>query len=340
MYYQFFGLKKEPFGMTPDPSFLFLSAAHREALAGLTYAILSRKGFAVLTGDAGTGKTTLLTRVLKSVPDSRACFSVVLNPTLTPAEFLELVLLDFGIAEVPASKAQRLTILQEFLTEAFRQRRVPVLVVDEAHKLPPDVLEEIRLLSNFELPEGKLLQIVLAGQTELGDLLNRQDLRQLKQRIAVRLAIQPLSGQDVEYYIRHRWHKAEGRQPHPFQPEAIRTIAQYSRGIPRLVNVLCDNALMLAYGEGVSAIGTAQIGEVARDLDLTDQHGRLRLGPGTATAHRIAANGSGTAQGTNGGVPADSGPITIPTLERYPSDEAGPSRLRRLAGKLGLGNRA
>src|SRR5579872_3045130 len=231
MYYQFFGLQKEPFGMTPDPAFLFLSAAHREALAGLTYAILSRKGFVVLTGDAGTGKTTLLTRVVQSVPESRACFSVVLNPTLTPAEFLELVLLDFGIVEVPASKAQRLTILREFLTEAFQQRRVPVLVVDEAHKLPPDVLEEIRLLSNFELPEGKLLQIVLAGQTELGDLLNRQDLRQLKQRVAVRLAIHPLSAVDVDHYIRHRWQRAEGREPHPFQPEAVRTIAQYSRGI-------------------------------------------------------------------------------------------------------------
>jgi len=157
MYYQFFGLRKEPFGMTPDPAFLFLSAAHREALAGLTYAILGRKGFVVLTGDAGTGKTTLLTRVVKSVPESRARFSVILNPTLTPAEFLELVLLDFGIADVPASKAQRLTILREFLTEAYQQRRVPVLVVDEAHKLSPDVLEEIRLLSNFELPDGKLL---------------------------------------------------------------------------------------------------------------------------------------------------------------------------------------
>jgi len=339
MYYQFFGLQKEPFGMTPDPSFLFLSAAHREALAGLTYAILSRKGFVVLTGDAGTGKTTLLTRVLKSVPPSRACFSVVLNPTLTPAEFLELVLLDFGIAEVPSSKAQRLTILREFLTEAYGQNRVPVLVVDEAHKLPPDVLEEIRLLSNFELPEGKLLQIVLAGQTELGDLLNRQDLRQLKQRVAVRLAIHPLSAPDVAHYIQHRWQRAEASQAHPFQPEAVRTIAQYSRGIPRMVNVLCDNALMLAYGEGVSSIGTAHIGEVARDLDLTDRNGRLRQGGAAAPVYRTGTNGGGLTGVTNDVAPAGPVPIPIPTLERYPSHEAGPSKLRRLANRLRPGNR-
>jgi general secretion pathway protein A len=339
MYNQFFGLRKEPFGMTPDPAFLFLSAAHREALAGLTYAILSRKGFVVLTGDAGTGKTTLLTRVVKSVPESRACFSVVLNPTLTPAEFLELVLLDFGIADVPASKAQRLTILREFLTEAYGQNRVPVLVVDEAHKLPPDVLEEIRLLSNFELPDGKLLQIVLAGQTELGDLLNRQDLRQLKQRVAVRLAIHPLSAADVDHYIRHRWQRAEGREPHPFQPEAIRTIAQYSRGIPRLVNVLCDNALMLAYGEGIGAIGMTQIAEVARDLDMTDRNGRLRQGAVAAPAYRTGTNGGGIAVATNDGGPGPL-PVPIPILERYPSNEAGPSKLKRLAGRLGLGSRA
>src|SRR5713226_7632059 len=238
MYNQFFGLRKEPFGMTPDPAFLFLSAAHREALAGLTYAILSRKGFVVLTGDAGTGKTTLLTRIFQSIPSTRVRFSVVLNPTLTPAEFLELALLDFGITAVPASKAQRLILLQQFLIEASEKKQTAVLVVDEAHKLPPDVLEEIRLLSNFELADAKLLQIVLAGQTELGDVLNRQDLRQLKQRIAVRLSIQPLSRVGVEHYIQHRWQKAGAAKPHPFESEAVDRIAEFSRGIPRLVNVL------------------------------------------------------------------------------------------------------
>src|SRR5437588_544333 len=236
MYNQFFGLSKDPFSMTPDPAFLFLTSAHREALAGVTYSIWSRKGFVVLTGDAGTGKTTLLTRIFQSIPSTRVRFSVVLNPMLTPGEFLELALLDFGLTDIPASKAQRLTLLQQFLIDIHSKGQLAVLVVDEAHKLPPDVLEEIRLLSNFELAEAKLLQIVLAGQTELGGVLNRQDMRQLKQRIAMRLVIHPLSPTGVEHYIEHRWAKAGASKPHPFHPDAIARIAEFSHGIPRLVN--------------------------------------------------------------------------------------------------------
>jgi len=341
MYYQFFGLRTEPFSMTPDPAFLFLTAAHREALAGLTYSILSRKGFVVLTGDAGTGKTTLLTRIFQSIPSTRVRFSVVLNPTLTPAEFLELALLDFGITTVPASKAQRLILLQQFLIEASEKKQTAVLVVDEAHKLPPDVLEEIRLLSNFEQADGKLLQIVLAGQTELGDVLNRQDLRQLKQRIAVRLAIHPLSPSDVEHYIQHRWQKAGATKPHPFQAEAVVRVAQCSRGIPRLVNVLCDNALMLAYGEGSATIGLSQIDEVARDLDLVETPGRTRPGQGAITGAPLRVDRSpvgATANGLSTAI-ADRtapGPAPIPILERYQRNPAKPSRLTRLAGRLGL----
>jgi general secretion pathway protein A len=339
MYHQFFGLKKEPFSMTPDPAFLFLTAAHREALAGLTYSILNRKGFVVLTGDAGTGKTTLLTRILQSIPATRARFSVVLNPTLTPAEFLELALLDFGISNVPDSKAQRLTVLRQFLLEAFEKRQAPVLVVDEAHKLPPDVLEEIRLLSNFELPEGKLLQIVLAGQTELGDLLNREDLRQLKQRVAVRLAIHPLSASDVEHYILHRWQKAGAITPHPFEPEAVNRIAHCSRGIPRLVNVLCDNALMLAYGEGITAVGAKQIAEVAGDLDLLDA--KVRSNRPAPAQMKADANGFGAGVGNGRMAAAANGapPLPLPTLERYQTTAVKPSKLMRLAGKLGFTNR-
>src|SRR5215471_16448953 len=215
MYEQFFGLRTNPFVMTPDPGFLFLTPAHREALAGLNYAILQRKGFAVLTGEAGTGKTTLLRAVLESVPASKAHFSLLVNPTLSPSEFLEMVLLDFGIAEIPASKAQRLMSLDQFLLQAHRENKGAVLIVDEAHKLPPDVLEEVRLLTNFETARSKLLQIVLAGQSE------RDDLRQLKQRVAVRLAIRPLTAAEVEQYMRHRWMKAGGTSLLLFGADAI-----------------------------------------------------------------------------------------------------------------------
>jgi type II secretory pathway predicted ATPase ExeA len=328
--------------MTPDPAFLFLTAPHREALAGLTYSILNRKGFVVLTGDAGTGKTTLLGRIFLSIPSTRVRFSVILNPTLTPAEFLELTLLDFGITDIPASKAQRLTLLQHFLIDAYNKHQVAALVVDEAHKLPPDVLEEIRLLSNFELADAKLLQIVLAGQTELGDILNRQDLRQLKQRIAVRLAIHPLSASGVEHYIQYRWQKAGATLPHPFHPDAVTRIAHCSRGIPRLVNALCDNALMLAYAEGKTTIGTAELIEVAQDLDL-EAPGRLirpALAPPNAQRPRmerkaetpVAVNGHGNRVAN----PAAPAPVLVPTLQSYARSADKPSRLMRLANKLGI----
>src|SRR5579871_3772461 len=166
MYKDFFGLQKLPFNLTPDPAFLFLPSKHREALAGLTYAVLERKGYVVLTGDAGTGKTTLLTRVLSHLPGNLVESSIILNPTLTPAEFLELVMLDFDIGDVPASKAQRLWKLQKFLSQAHHQGKICVLAIDEAHKLSVELLEEIRLLGNFEFGSDKFLQIVLLGQCE------------------------------------------------------------------------------------------------------------------------------------------------------------------------------
>jgi general secretion pathway protein A len=351
MYHQFFGLSKDPFSMTPDPAFLFLTSAHREALAGLTYSVLSRKGFVVLTGDAGTGKTTLLTKIFQSIPPSRARFSVVLNPILTPAEFLELALLDFGVTNIPDSKTQRLNLLQQFLIDAHKKGQVAVLVVDEAHKLPPDVLEEIRLLSNFELADTKLLQIVLAGQTELGDVLNRQDMRQLKQRIAMRLTIHPLSPIGVEHYITHRWQKAGGKEPHPFQPEAVERIAYHARGIPRLVNALCDNALMLAYAQGHKSVGTAHLAEVVKDLDLLDTPGRpirAALPPrapasprpaGLRPMVRTAPREQSASSAMNGQTNGSGKPPTVPSLEAIAASDVKPSRFMRLVGILGFSSR-
>lgn len=327
MYQSFFGLTKEPFAMTPDPAFLFLTGAHREALAGLSYAILGGKGFVALTGDAGTGKTTLLTKMLRSIPSSRATFSVVLNPMLSPDEFLEMALLDFGMQAVPQSKAQRLVLLREYLSESRKQGILSVLVVDEAHKLSPSVLEEIRLLSNFELADTKLLQIVLAGQNELAAVLNREDLRQLKQRISVRLTLPALSRTDVEHYIRHRWAKAGG-QNHPFGPEAVEQIARWSTGIPRLINALCDNALVLAFGEGVTPVTARHVAEVAADLEL--RNGQPRRAPVPRPAARAAG---ASASAPAGQLPGGS----FPTIERYSPEASKPSRLARLATKLRLG---
>lgn len=254
--------------MTPDPSFLFFTDKHREALAGLLFAVSSRKGFLVLTGDAGTGKTTLLSRIMRSMPPEKAHFSFVLNPTLTAPEFLEMILLDFGVEKVPDSKSQRLMLLQQMLLRSHRDGKTAVLIIDEAHKLTTELLEEIRLLTNFETAEHKLLQIILAGQTELTELLNREELRQLKQRIAVRVGVSALSISEVSQYVQSRWTRAGAISDLPFTPEALRLIADYSRGVPRVINAICDNSLMNAFGDDTRVIEPRHILEVASDLQL------------------------------------------------------------------------
>ncbi len=266
MYEAFFHLDKSPFGMNPDPNCLFMTRSHREAFAGLLYAISRRKGFVVLTGDAGTGKTSLLRALIQSADSSR--FSVILTPRVSSDEFLELALLDFGLTEVPATKSQRIVKLQELLVDLRVQGIAPVLMVDEAHTLSPETLEEIRLLTNFETSEEKLLQIVLAGQNDLAAILNRGDLRQLKQRIEVRMDLKPLEPSDVGAYMEHRWKVAGGSVPLPFAYSAVALIAKASRGIPRLVNSICDNCLLLAYAGEEPLIGVGHVQQVLRDFDL------------------------------------------------------------------------
>ena len=316
MYYQFFGLTKNPFSMTPDPSSLFLTTAHREAIAGLTYGAFSRKGFVVLTGEAGTGKTTLLRRLVELSKESSARCSVVFNPLLSPAEFLELLLFNFGLRDMPVSKTQRLLKLEELLLETHRARKTAVLIVDEAHKLSHEVFEEIRLLTNFETGDDKLLQIVLAGQPELRGVLNHPDLWQLKQRIAVRLQIDPLAARQVGAFIAYRWSRFGGTSPHPFTPDAVSLIAQWSRGIPRLVNSICDSALLVAFSQQTRKVDAEEILEVVRDLDLPvplEEFGQRETelddnaGPSTAVLEMTAAtpqtngNGNGHSNGHSNG---------------------------------------
>jgi general secretion pathway protein A len=327
MYQDLFGLQKLPFNLTPDPAFLFLPPKHREALAGLTYSILERKGFVVLTGDAGTGKTTLINTVLNRLPADRVESSIVLNPTLTPSEFLESVLLDFDIPDVPASKAQRLWKLQEFLARTHHQNRYAVLVIDEAHKLSPELLEEIRLLGNFESAADKFLQILMLGQSELDDLLKRQDLRQFRQRIALRLYIDPLSPSEICQYIRFRWAKAGGREAPPFTPDALVAIVQASQGIPRLINSICDSALLMAYADESPLVGSNYVRAAIANLALSD--------PAASSAASLAASLS---------VPFSVDRFPLPDMSGDALPEPGApfdpkqnsSLLRRLAERFGL----
>lgn len=351
MYNDFFGLQKPPFNLTPDPAFLYLPSKHREALAGLTYAVLERKGFAVLTGDAGTGKTTLINSVLNRLPAERVESSIILNPTLTASEFLEIVMLDFDIPDVPASKAQRLWKLQEFLAQVHRQNRYAVLVIDEAHKLSLEVLEEIRLLGNYENATEKFLQILLLGQPELDDLLNRRDLRQLKQRITLRLYIDPLTPSEAQQYIRVRWMKAGGKEAPPFSPDALATIIQWSQGIPRLINSLCDSALLMAYSDESPLVGVNYVQDVAANLGLVDSLPQVPGPPPVPLAAHSPATPIAAVEKRT--VPSKLAPVElpedpdifpkvpledyfVPKLKPYGAAKQNSSLMKRLSDKLGL----
>jgi general secretion pathway protein A len=268
MYLKTFGLKTAPFAMTASPGMLYLSASHREALAGLCYSLLDKKGLVLLIGHTGTGKTTLLARAIERLPGAIVQFATIFNPTLTATEFMEAVLLAFGIGNPPASKPQRLRLLQNVLLQSQASGRISVLVVDEAHKLTQELLEEVRLLGNLENRDEKLVQLVLAGQSELAATLNRDDLAQLKQRIAVRLLLSPLTNEELVEYIEYRWQRAGGVSEPPFTAGAMELTARFSGGIPRLINTICDNALLHIFGERARLVEPRHVLAACRDLDL------------------------------------------------------------------------
>jgi general secretion pathway protein A len=269
MYEQFYNVRTNPFALTPDPEYLFLSDEQREAIASLMYAVLARRGFSVLIGDAGTGKTTLLRALMRSIPESRAVFSVIVNPTLSPAEFLRTCVADFGIETADCPKDAVLTKLHRFLVEVHKNNKVAVLSVDVAQRLSRELLEEVRLLTNFETDKEKLIQVILAGQDELADILDRYDLRQLKQRVSTRLHIKPLTADAIAAYIRYRWSRCSTTPP-PFDVSAVTAIEDVSTGIPRLINAICENALILGFAQGQRTIDAAIIAAVAADLHLAN----------------------------------------------------------------------
>jgi type II secretory pathway predicted ATPase ExeA len=247
VYLKFFELEEKPFELTSNPKFLFLTPGHREALAQLTYGVQEEKGFILMSGEVGTGKTTLL-RTLVHRFASQLEYAFVMNSTLPFDEILEYALADFGITDPRGTRAQRLMALNSFLIEQRRAGRKTLLIIDEAQNLGIETLEEIRLLSNFETSSGKLIQIILAGQPELHAKLRLPELRQLKQRIGLRCVLQPMNADEVEQYIGSHLRVAGSRRQ-PFSPGAIRRIAQYSQGIPRVVNIVCDHSLLYAYAD-------------------------------------------------------------------------------------------
>jgi len=284
MYERFFGLTKAPFSIVPDPDCLHLTKQHADAISGLAFGVLERKGYLVITAEAGLGKTTALRVLSNLLQESRIATSVIVAPTLTPSEFLEMAMLNFGFKDIPASKAQRLKKLEEFLVKLDAQDRTAALIVDEAHQLSADLLEEIRLLGNLESAERKLLQIVLGGQEDLDDHLNLPELWQLKQRITVRVSLRPLHRDSTAEYIHFRWMRAGGAEPVPFTIEAIDAIANWSRGVPRLINVICDNALLVAFSETTRKIDLEFVREACHELAIASPPVTRALGDATTEA--------------------------------------------------------
>jgi general secretion pathway protein A len=246
MYLTFYGLNEKPFNATPDPKFLFLTPAHREALAHLIYGVQEGKGFIVLTGEVGTGKTTLLHTLLRRL-DRTTAVAFVTNSTLPFDDVVAYMLEDFGIAKAGSSRVERLVALNQFLIERRRAGQNTVLILDEAQNLTPETLEQVRLLSNFETPTDKLLQILVVGQPELKAKLRLPELRQLKQRIGLRCGIRPLTNEEVGDYIRSRLRVAGAPDLRLFTDRSVARIAEYAGGIPRLVNILCDHCLLVGY---------------------------------------------------------------------------------------------
>src|SRR5262245_26503689 len=270
LYQTYFGSSQAPFNITPDQGFRYLSASHREGLAQLSYGIRARKGFVVLTGEVGTGKTTLIHALLNDLNGS-AHTALIFSAIVSPADLLRTVCEEFGLIE-PKRPFQEihdyLVSLNEFLLESYRKGENCALIIDESQNLSAEVLESIRLLSNFETSKDKLLQILLVGQPELAVRLNSPELRQLKQRVMLRHHLRALSRQEWCEYVSNRL-KVAGGDRSIFTPTALESIYSYSGGIPRVVNVLCDNALLTAYALGRKAIDTEIVREVADDLNMT-----------------------------------------------------------------------
>lgn len=253
MYKEFYGLKENPFNVTSDPAFFFSSTRHSEAFSHLIYGIEQRKGILVITGEIGTGKTTLCRTLLNQL-DSRVKTAFILNPNFSELQLLQLIIKDLGIAVASKNKASLINAFNDFLLEETNRGHNVALIIDEAQNLNERQLEQVRLLSNLETEKEKLLQIILVGQPELGEKLKLSTLRQLNQRVTVRYHILPLDKSELQSYILHRLKVAGATEKLAFTNEAIEEIYLYSGGTPRLVNIICDRALLAGFVQGTFVI--------------------------------------------------------------------------------------
>jgi general secretion pathway protein A len=283
MYIEYYGLLRSPFEMTPDPSFLYLGEAHREGLATLVYGVNSGKGFVMLTGEVGTGKTTLLHALLGQL-DSQTRSAFIFNPRLNPLDFFRILFEELEIEAVGRTKAEYLLTLNQFLIDRLEKNERTLLIVDEAQNLSAEMLEEIRLLSNLETPRSKLIQIMLVGQPELKEMLRRPELRQLRQRIALAHHLRPFDADETSDYVEERLRKAGYTGRRLFKRSAQKEIYRVTGGTPRLINVVCDSAMLLGFAKQKTVIDASMIREVASDLDLGDPAAPIGAGDGDGAA--------------------------------------------------------
>jgi len=287
MYKEFYGLRANPFNVNPDPRYLFLTRHTEEALACLTYGIQSRKGFVLLTGEVGTGKTTLINKLLEWLRLQQVATAFIFNSRLNVPQFLDYMMADFGIPCDSKLKSQILLRLYNWLLDRYRAGETAVLIVDEAQNLSDEVLEEIRMLTNLETFTEKLLQIVLVGQPELEQKLKQPQLRQLRQRLTLRAKTHALTLDETKAYVQQRLRIAGSNGQQIFEPEAIAAIHRYAAGIPRVINLLCEHCLVSSFVDQQKVIGSAVVEGVARDFDLGDN-----TTSGTLTAQTVPPNAS------------------------------------------------
>ena len=266
MYLEYYGLTEPPFDITPNPRFLFYSAKHREAFNHLLYGIRERKGFVQLTGEVGAGKTTLCRAMLEQL-DGHFSTALILNPVLSANELMQAIAMEFGLKADGLDRLNTVNMINHFLLQQVEQHKDTVLIIDEAQDLTDDLLEQVRLLSNLETDNRKLLQIVLMGQPELRDRLNNHKLRQLRQRITVRYHLLPLSRYEVSHYIQHRLEVSGAKGAPYFTQPALWRVHGYSKGIPRLVNALCDKALLAGFVQQTERITWSMVGRAVRELE-------------------------------------------------------------------------